>query len=133
MWLINNMKIIYIFLLVLILSSSCSAGMNGNVYFEVTKAINGGQVFGIPVLEMEITKTPLLIDLEFRNNFTSPRGKITSFPNHYSSQLEVHIGNKYKSLWWSISLGGEVIYPGNDFGIAPGVNGINTFRVGTAF
>lgn len=128
------MKNIITILLLILLSSSVNAGVKGNMYCELTKAINGGQLWGLPVLEVELTKTPLLIDLEFRNNFTSPRGHVTSFPNHLSSELNVHIGYKSNTgTWITFSLGGEYNYAGNDFGIPEGMSMKNQLRWGIEF
>jgi hypothetical protein len=123
----------FIFLAFLISNGNAGAlNTSGNLYFEATKGINSGIMYGIPVLEWNIQQKPFMIDIEFRNNFTSPRGKI-SFPNHYSSQLEVHLGQVWGNAWATFSLGGEIVYAGNDFAEPAGVKGLNTLRMGVSF
>jgi hypothetical protein len=127
-----------IIIALLILSSTAFASIpesTGHLYLEMRKDVNGGQLYGLPVLEWSITQQPLLIDLEFRNNFTTPRGKMYSFPNHLSSQLEVHFGatNKAKTTWWTFSLGIKYNYAENDYKIPEGWEFFNTARVGYSF
>ena len=122
-------------LLILLLTPKGEASpikSSGFLYIEVSKGINNSTLYGIPVLEWSVMQKPLLVDIEFRNNFTMPRGSM-SFPNHYSSQLEVHLGQVWGNFFSTFSLGGEVIYAGNDYGIPAGVNGRNTLRAGFSF
>jgi hypothetical protein len=131
------MKLIYVFTVILFLSMTGASiasipESTGHLYFEMKKDVNGGQLYGLPVLEWSLTQQPLLIDLEFRNNFTTPRGKMYSFPNHLSSQLEVHFGvtNKAKTTWGTVSLGIKHNYAGNDYKIPEGWEFFNTARFG---
>jgi ABC-type amino acid transport system permease subunit len=113
-------------------SNASQLKSKGNLYIEQTKEINGGMIFAIPVLEWNLQQKPFMVDLEFRNNFTLPRGVI-AIPNHLSSQLEVHLGQKWNNYFATFSLGGEVIYDGNDYGLQSGVRGFNTIRIGMEF
>lgn len=127
-------KLIYILLSLIILSGVASATISGNIYVEATKAINGSQIFGLPVVEINIAKTPLLIDLEFRNNFTSPRGSLMQIPNHLSSEMNLHFGYiSPNNTWVTYSLNGTYNYAGNDFGIPEGFMFGNSFRFGYGF
>lgn len=100
----------------------------------MSKNVNGGQTFGIPVLEWNIIQSPMMLDLEFRNNFTSPRGNIKSFPNHLSSRASVHLGYKSQAgTWITFSLGAEYTYAGNDFGLPEGASLFNELRYGIEF
>lgn len=126
------MKILASLLMLLMIGSSSIAGVTGNIYMEVTKAVNGSQVYGLPVLEVSILKEPLLVDIEFRNNFTSARGKI-GIPNHLSSELNVHMGVQQGTWFGTFSLGPEVVYAGNDEGLPSGIFFKNTLRVGASF
>ena len=105
---------------------------SGFLYAEVQKEINGSYKWGLPVLEWNILQKPLLVDVEFRNNFTSPRGSLI-IPNHHSSQLEVHLGQTWGQVWGTFSLGAIYHYQGNDDLIAEGLSFVNTFRLGVEF
>lgn len=48
-------------------------------------------------------------------------------------KLEVHLGQVWGNFWTTFSLGGEYIYPENDFGLPAGWNGRNTLRAGIKF
>lgn len=126
------MKLLTTLLAISLLSSvafSAPLKSSGYLYAEVAKEINGSYKWGLPVMEWNIMQKPLLVDIEFRNNFTSPRGNI-QIPNHHSSQLEVHLGNQVGQFFWTFSLGGIYYYGGNDDGIAEGLGFRNTVRIG---
>jgi len=125
----------WIFLALIVMSGvafSAPLKSSGYLYGEVSKGVNDGYIWGLPVLEWNILQKPLLIDLEFRNNFTSPRGSLR-IPNHHSSQFEVHLGQVWGAYWATFSFGGIYYYGGNDDGIAEGLGFRNTLRGGIKF
>lgn len=127
-------KTLFTLLSIILLSASANALLSGNVYIEASKIVNGGQVIGLPVVEIEIAKTPLLIDLEFRNNFSSKRGALGTIPNHLSSVSKLHFGYIAPSgIWTSFSLNTEFVYAENDYGLKEGLNFSNDFRIGYSF
>lgn len=129
------MKLLTTLLAISLISSvafSAPLKSSGYLYAEVAKEINGSYKWGLPVLEWNIMQKPMLIDIEFRNNFTSPRGDLR-IPNHHSSQLEVHLGQVWGAYWATFSLGGIYYYGGNDDGIAEGLGFRNTLRGGISW
>lgn len=129
------MKLISTLLAISLLSSvafSAPLKSSGYLYAEVAKAVNSSYVWGLPVMEWNIQQKPFTVDIEFRNNFTSPRGDLR-IPNHHSSQLEVHLGQVWGAYWATFSLGGIYYYGGNDDGIAEGLGFRNTARIGVQF
>lgn len=131
------MKRLLLSLLMLVMVSGISTAIpqdktaSGHLYIEIEKAVNGDQVWGLPVFEMNIARSPLLIDVEFRNNFTSPRGKIMSFPNHLSSKVDLHLGYISKTnSWITFSLGVGYMYAGNDYKLPSGLFFDNKLRFG---
>lgn len=129
------MKSINAILAILLISSvafSAPLKSSGYLYAEVAKEINGSYKWGLPVLEWSIQQKPFTVDIELRNNFTSPRGNI-QIPNHHSSQLEVHLGNQIGQFFWTFSLGGIYHYAQNNDGIPEGLSFKNTLRGGVEF
>jgi hypothetical protein len=126
------MKNVFFVIWVFLMSSVAFAGTSGNIYVEIKKDVNGGQLYGLPVFEMSIAKAPLLIDIEFRNNFTSPRGSL-GIPNHLSSELNFHVGIKHGAFWTTFSLDPTIVYEGNDYGRPAGWYFDNKLRAGAEF
>lgn len=121
-----------------ILLLAVPAFADSNLYIEIVKQINGSWKAGLPILEVEIAKTPLLIDWESRLNYTMPRGG--SAWNHHSIASEFHVGAEwpltYKGksptswLYATGSIGGIFYIQGNDDSIPSGLELSNTFRAG---
>jgi hypothetical protein len=104
---------------------------NGNLYCQMEKNINGGWTLSAPVLEMTVTKAPLLIDFEGRMDYTMPRGG--SMFNHNSYRAELHTGWQVGAWWMTYSVGLINYIEGNDYRVPAGVTGVNTIRGGISF
>lgn len=102
------------------------------MYFEMTKVTNGSYEYKLPAVEISLTKTPFLCDIEFGEIYTAPRSSMSRL-NHGLIYFNPNVGFQSGNFFGTISIGGRYYIAQNDWGIPEGFELFNTVRGGFKF
>lgn len=111
------------------------------LYVEQAKTINGAFLYRIPKVELNQAKWAgaflgskcyYLSEFEGSLNYTAPRDKMWHL-NHHSIDAAWSLGIEISPLWVTYSIGGRYYIQGNDDGLPPGFELVNSARVGIAW